>query len=67
MAESVGVPQARRSLSGDSARGMALGRDSGRDTRETAVANAAAPKPRGVNPIGGASAFGWLNSGAGAK
>jgi len=66
-----GVPQARRSLSGDSARGMALGRDSGRDTREpsglgTAATNAA-PKPRGLNPIGGASAFGWLNSGAGAK
>jgi len=57
-------PQARRSLSGDSARGMALGRDSGRDTREYAAANAAAPKPSRVNPIGGASAFGWLNSGA---
>lgn len=56
-------PSVRRSISGESARGMALGRDGVKDGSSLASQPAVtAPKTRGLNPIGGASAFGWLNS-----
>lgn len=57
-------PAPRRSTSGESAKGMALGRPEARDVKETtATPLLPTPKPRGTNPIGGASAFAWLNSG----
>jgi ubiquitin carboxyl-terminal hydrolase 4/11/15 len=52
----------RRSASGDSVRGMALGRDAIREVKEVTQPATMAPKTRTLNPIGGASAFGWLNS-----
>lgn len=64
-----GQPQVRRSLSGESARGV------GREVRDGSGSGpssagqqnpATTPKTRSANPIGGASAFGWLNS-AGSK
>lgn len=55
-------PPARRSPSGESAKGMALGRPEARDAKETTTTPLPTPKPRGTNPIGGASAFAWLNS-----